>query len=167
MNQECSVDGCTRRAESRTWCRLHYERWQDTGDTGPAGLLQRWKADSPICVIPDCGGKHEARGWCTKHYRRWKKHGDPMVKATAHHPRNESASYNAIHTRIRQDRGHARGYACVRCASRARDWAYDHSDPNELVDPHLGFAYSLDQARYVPMCKSCHSKFDRKMQEAC
>lgn len=28
----CSVNACDRRAKTRGWCRLHYQRWQKYGD---------------------------------------------------------------------------------------------------------------------------------------
>jgi hypothetical protein len=28
----CSIEGCGKRAEKRTWCAMHYRRWHRTGD---------------------------------------------------------------------------------------------------------------------------------------
>lgn len=30
--RECLVDGCLWDAQSKGWCKLHYERWRRTGD---------------------------------------------------------------------------------------------------------------------------------------
>lgn len=34
---KCSMEGCERRAVSRGWCRLHYDRWSRNGD--PSAFL--------------------------------------------------------------------------------------------------------------------------------
>jgi hypothetical protein len=39
------------------------------------------------------------------------------------------------------------------------DWAYDYSDPNARSDARRG-PYSLDLNRYIPLCRSCHKRFD-------
>jgi hypothetical protein len=33
--QECSIEGCERRAKGRGWCGTHYERWRHRGTTDP------------------------------------------------------------------------------------------------------------------------------------
>lgn len=53
----------------------------------------------------------------------------------------------------------ARNHPCEHCGDRAKDWAYDHMDPNEMhseVGP-----YSLDPSHYIALCNSCHTKFDK------
>lgn len=32
MPAQCSIAGCTRPSRSRTWCKMHYRRWQRRGD---------------------------------------------------------------------------------------------------------------------------------------
>lgn len=72
--------------------------------------------------------------------------------------------YHALHARIRRTRGRANGYDCAHCGGEAHQWAYDHTDPNPLVGStskrHL-VKYSLDVARYLPLCRPCHTRFDR------
>lgn len=36
---ECSVDGCTKRAEARGWCQMHYVRWKKYGDVHAVALV--------------------------------------------------------------------------------------------------------------------------------
>lgn len=64
-------------------------------------------------------------------------------------------TYEAVHYRLLWDRGSASDNPCVKCGAQAEEWAYDHTDPDELTDPK-GRAYSLDQGRYFPLCISCH-----------
>lgn len=72
--------------------------------------------------------------------------------------------YRAAHMRVQAARGHATSYPCVgECGSPAADWAYDNSDPDEVVTTVNGKPrrYSLDSDRYAPMCRPCHRRFDR------
>ena len=34
----CSIEGCTKRAEKRTWCAMHYRRWHKHGDPLGGGV---------------------------------------------------------------------------------------------------------------------------------
>lgn len=47
---------------------------------------------------------------------------------------------------------------------QARDWSYDHTDPDERYGRDREGAalhpYSLDPARYQPRCRTCHIAFD-------
>lgn len=51
---------------------------------------------------------------------------------------------------------------CQHCGQPANNWAYDHSEASPLMDEEG--PYSLDQARYMPLCYSCHTKFDRAVK---
>lgn len=81
----CSIDGCGKRAEKRTWCAMHYRRWRLHGDTGtvkpPAGGRKK-RLIVPACSIDGCGRGVVAKGWCMMHYRRNYKHGDPTARVT-------------------------------------------------------------------------------------
>jgi hypothetical protein len=70
--------------------------------------------------------------------------------------------YRAAHARVQAARGHASSYPCADCGLPAADWAYDHSNPDELVAAVNGALrrYSLDSDRYVPRCRKCHRRFD-------
>lgn len=69
-DRTCVVEGCTRPSRNRGWCTMHFQRWQKTGDTGPAGRARRPKNPDATCSVGDCGNKVQARGLCAKHYQR-------------------------------------------------------------------------------------------------
>jgi hypothetical protein len=50
----------------------------------------------------------------------------------------------------------------------AKEWSYDYSDPNELVEVRNGrrYPYSLDVNRYRPLCKACHNASDLRIPYA-
>lgn len=78
-------------------------------------------------------------------------------------------TYVGLHARLARVRGKARDHTCVECGAPADDWSYDHRDPDEVVGEHHGcmVAYSLDLARYQPMCRSCHVYRDREHWSTC
>lgn len=70
--------------------------------------------------------------------------------------------YSYAHERVRRIRGSASDYLCVLCEGQAQEWAYDYrsADPEKaLVWENL--TYSQDPSEYVPMCHSCHVRFDK------
>lgn len=69
-------------------------------------------------------------------------------------------SYGAAHGRVHKARGPASDYPCVRCGGQARDWAYDHADPDVRYDVQIHSPFSLDPNHYQPMCVQCHRRFD-------
>jgi hypothetical protein len=91
-----------------------------------------------------------------KHYNRWHKWGDPMRVA---YPRGDGRSYTQSHIRVHRLRGRAVEHQCQHCDRQAAEWAYDHADPDALTSAK-GQAYSLDPEHYLPLCRSCHRKFD-------
>ena len=69
-------------------------------------------------------------------------------------------TYEVIHRRVKAERGPASNYRCVSCGGRARHWAYDHADDNEIVDDRGRRAYSTRTSHYHPLCAQCHNTLD-------
>jgi hypothetical protein len=61
-------------------------------------------------------------------------------------------------------RGAAADYLCEHCGVAAAQWAYDHKDSDERTGDVGGgrfYAYSVKIEHYIPLCLSCHWRFDR------
>lgn len=163
MDSTCLVTGCERQRRANSYCAMHNSRQRRTGSPGPARALY---VAGRLCSIEGCGGLHQAHGWCNVHYKRWRKYGDPLTPpgewrgGRIPRPSTERPTWKAMHHRLHARRGRASEHTCAYCTASAKDWAYDNSDPNEVVDVTMGMAFSLDLDRYVPMCRSCHKRFD-------
>jgi hypothetical protein len=76
-NPRCSVDGCTKHAETRGWCGAHYRRWRFGGDLAadiPLGKMHNGttlKNVGATCSIDGCERKAKTRLLCTGHYSRY------------------------------------------------------------------------------------------------
>lgn len=69
--------------------------------------------------------------------------------------------YETAHSRIRRTRGRAAECVCIACGEQAKDWAYNHNEPDpRAVTDHKGRVYSDDPSFYVPMCRPCHRALD-------
>jgi hypothetical protein len=109
------------------------------------------------------------------HYERKRRtgtYGEPharrVMPAAEDSPRyvGADAQYKSIHRRMVRSLGSARELECVGgCGSRAREWAYDHEDPHELVSSD-GWPVSVDVSHYQPMCARCHHARDREFRRA-
>jgi hypothetical protein len=138
----------------------------------PKGIYPRPAPKERSCSIPGCGKKAVARGWCRQHYSRWHRWGSPEALneiprgARSPHWQGDEIDYPAAHKRVKTLRGLANEHACRHCGGPATDWAYDHADQNELTNQR-GAPYSLDPARYMPLCKSCHKKHDHQYVGCC
>lgn len=166
----CSLNGCERPRSCRGLCATHYERWRTTGDVGPA-TIPAYRTSDRTCDVEGCHKPHDARGLCHTHYAHWKRTGDPLsvappqVRESHAQWKGDRIGYPGMHIRVSRLRGPARDYSCVCCGNRARDWAYDHADPDERIQVGGvwdGMPFSLDPMHYRPMCKSCHNAFDRR-----
>lgn len=131
------------------------------GDPGPAGTVVN--TQSGECAAEGCDREAKTRGLCTLHYGRLRSNGTLNAapsKAGAWNGmwKGDTASYFAIHQRLKVTRGKASDHSCSECGNRARHWAYDNADPFEREDD--GGRYSTNLNHYRPMCVSCHRKFD-------
>lgn len=88
----------------------------------------------------------------------------PRPRRPQANPRAVSTTYGAVHVRVRRERGPAAEQPCAHCGEQAADWAYDHTDEHPLVGATARGTraeYSADTRRYVALCRSCHTSFDR------
>ena len=115
-----------------------------------------------LCSIDGCSRKkkYSKKGWCQTHYHRWWRHGDPQFIKKE---RVAVPSYRGLHTRITRKRGKASEQLCHGCSAQAKHWAYDGTDSNPLwaTFGERTIPYSLDDYRYIPLCRGCHVKLDR------
>lgn len=163
----CYVEDCPRPRRSRgaIYCETHYYRLRRTGSVADPDYIRGGCQIDGCASAATCSGKplgRPAEVYCRKHYLRLKKRGDATFEcAKDGHPQwtGDAATNGAVHQRLRKSRGHANRYACVDCDKQAQHWSYDHTDPDERIDPRRG-PYSLDPDRYHPRCAKCHKRFD-------
>lgn len=78
-----------------------------------------------------------------------------------------ATSYATTHRRVKKDGGKAVALACSSCGEPAREWAFNHDTSPEFVRHHPdGMPYSArGQVDYIPLCVSCHRRYDRNLTE--
>lgn len=122
-----------------------------------------------MCGADGCTAPVRARGYCARHYARWRRYGDPLhVPKHRAGPRpgprpyrwvedrpGPTVDYSRAHAAVRRARGAASDHECE-CGAQAYAWAYVYA-AGEL---HYALAYSWDPARYAPMCRACHARYD-------
>lgn len=166
----CIVDGCDRAVGlkgARGYCPLHYQRIRRGAPIEGRGCLTcgttivKGKFCSepckPRCSVEDCSEPVRKRGWCSAHYTHWRRTGDPATPFRWKW-NSDDVTYSAVHERLR--RRQPSQYVCRHCGNTAQQWAYDHEDPNEKRDTLTGLVYSTDGEHYMPLCASCHKRFD-------
>lgn len=69
-------DGCPRPSQALGLCRMHWTRFNKSGQLGPAETYRPRRPDH--CIHPDgCGSKPHSRGWCAMHDARIRISGSP------------------------------------------------------------------------------------------
>lgn len=157
MGMTCSVEACDRPSRAMGMCKSHWANWKATGVV-PVGPLRPYRQ---VCGVPGCSRPHKAKGWCELHGSRVKSTGDPLVPGRIGPvgPLKAQVTIRQAHRRVERQRGKASAHPCSRCSAAAADWAYDWQDEYALEAPN-GSLYSLDPGHYLPLCKSCHLRFD-------
>lgn len=72
--------------------------------------------------------------------------------------------YQNAHNRVRRLWGKPTQYPCVLCNGPATQWAYDGTDPTARTGIERCW-YSNWPEFYMPLCRTCHSRFDAKWYE--
>ena len=144
----CSIEGCGLPHYCKAMCRSHHGRWLRTGTPHKRAPM--------VCSVDGCWRPYKSRGWCEAHLSRWRRTGDPGGPL----PTERTVTYNSAHRRIYRARGDADEFSCLHCGVSAQQWAYDHADPNAITDQ--GPVFSLEPSHYIPLCRSCHKRFDKK-----
>ena len=118
-----------------------------------------------ICAVEACERKQHSHNYCPSHVYRWHTYGDPLASGRMGRRRQETLTYQGVHKRLSRDKGKAAAHCCVDCGNRAHEWSYDGGCPNELYETleKLPIAYSTDQTRYSPRCRSCHRNRDESL----
>jgi hypothetical protein len=116
------------------------------------------------CQVDGCNRPSRCLKLCTLHYQRLRTHGDPLAYKKASGDRHgrwkgDEVGYIALHQRL----GDPKQHGCLNdCGNQATEWAYDHGDLNEKIDPKTGSPFSIDPQFYMALCHSCHVKWDQR-----
>lgn len=121
-----------------------------------------------ICSHSDCNRPALYRGMCNMHYQRKINKTNPNL--LPHGDIRTAIGYSHAHQRVRILFGPASQYPCVTCSKPARNWAYDGTDPTELLGKYESKIdtlswYSRYPEFYMPMCLKCHAAFDFSIRQ--
>ena len=152
MVRACRINECTKPHLARGYCTGHYySEYSRKRDRGPCEVLD---CDRPAryCTqgLSVCG-MHNARIYRSQNL------SDPARGTADHVP---GASW--AHQLVEKQWGRAVTHQCINCERQARDWAYDGTDPSEILEGK--WLYSRWPEFYMPMCRSCHKKLDGAKQ---
>ena len=154
----CSVEGCSRKHRGHGFCEGHLRRYKSTGDPGPAEFEPR-RAKGNACDLDGCDRPRYAKGVCELHHRRMRDFGSYYEVLLLAQWVGDEATYNAVHLRLRAQRGAAKDSTCP-CGAAAEHWAYVRGDDQSVRYDERGRPYSIDLSRYVALCRTCHRRMD-------
>lgn len=168
----CEVKDCDKPLERKGFCYGHYMKnwrygtptpqrlptWTDIANERFGSLVALRRLGKRWECLCDCGKTRVVSVGDLNRYGHRSTCGDRNA-----HRRNDSG-YGAAHWRCVKDRGPSTSYSCVDCGEQARQWSYNHDDPNELLGTSgLGgqvMPFSLKPEYYSPRCVPCHKRFD-------
>lgn len=73
-------------------------------------------------------------------------------------------TYDEVHAELYSTFGRASQFPCIDCDSPAQHWSYQHTAGDNELRSENGAPYSEDLNDYATRCRSCHVKFDVKME---
>jgi hypothetical protein len=137
-------------------------QWWYRGKPPTDAAIRRYVQGRKGCFVEGCDLPHHSNGTCASHRAHVDKDGYPRELVR---PKREVPSYDAIHLRLAGAWGSASQYDCVKCGKTAREWAYDGTDPSQLIGTTgktvaSPMYYSQWPEFYMPMCVRCHRKMD-------
>ena len=173
----CPVDGCSKDVHRKGFCYAHYMKNWRYGTPTPKHEVRRQLIDGQrfglLVALEPTKGKWLCRCDCgaTKLVRTGDlNRGSTTSCGQPHlHHRLSSVTYGAAHDRLKIDKGNVRDQECVDCGDEAKQWSYDHADPNEMLAYGLSpkpIAYSLNPEHYSARCVPCHKHFDLNRKDA-
>jgi hypothetical protein len=142
----CTKDGCHEPHRAKGLCGKHYREAR-------AERLAQQQCKAEGCENP----QGESAGYCIACYQRFLEYGDPAAgpprrrrRRSVEHTGTRSP-YFVNHAMVRKARGPAWRQRCAHCDAPAADWATMRGATGESPDD------------YIPLCRSCHSKYDGKV----
>lgn len=164
---ECIQPGCDgyRKSKLLGYCDAHLKRYNRNADmTKP---IKRYRKSVPYCVHPGCGRHVKAGDLCAGHYTQSCRGRELRSIRSIH----DHVAYEAAHFRTAALWGSASTHRCVDCGVPAKDWAYDGTDPTQLLggsarDGRAAIMfYSRYPEFYMPLCRRCHNRRDKAAQQ--
>lgn len=151
LRQIASAADCGLRTVAR-WMKIH-EIATRSGDRRPVRGSDHpnWSGGPSPC--PTCGAPRKDYGKRSTCAACRDREGEKNSNY-----RGDRIGNPQMHGRVKKIRGKASNFPCAHCGEPANEWAYDHLDPDERPDAEGPF--SLDPAHYMPLCSSCHRRFD-------
>jgi transposase-like protein len=75
----------------------------------------------------------------------------PKFQKGLSHPlwKGGKVGYSSLHEWIAVNWGKAKEYVCSHCPRQALDWA------------NIGQIYNRERENWMPLCRSCHKKYDK------
>lgn len=109
------------------------------------------------------------------HMDRFQRTGDiyktaSQMRGTPYRKSGANVTYGQAHRRASALWGPAKAYPCIKCGRVAGQWAYDGTDPTELMTltrkAGSAYLYSEWPEFYMPMCVKCHRARDSAAMQA-
>jgi hypothetical protein len=129
--------------------------------------MRQWIPTMPssrgFCIVDSCKTRSApGRKMCHFHRNRMNR-GVSFDIPRRKYEIGKAVSYTVAHKRVKSHFGSAKQYPCVNCGGISRDWAYDGTDPTQILGTNHSSLrkrmswYSRYPEYYMPMCQPCHN----------